>query len=100
LLPLGGSTLNPRYHTIPWDDQSNPGGRLTTLEYFLPGKDNALFFLELILNPVIDLWFLHMMFLPKLLFLNLLNAFSFDLRTFFIAIEVLQWPHVNGIFWF
>lgn len=56
-------TLVPRHDSTPGVTRQLPGGRLTSLDHFLCGKDNVLFILIL----AMDLFFLDVMLLPKLL---------------------------------
>lgn len=71
---------NPRYGTIPWDDQS-----MTRLNHYLPEKSNTLSLQEWTLILVIDLLFLHVMLLLKLPFADLKNAL-FTILVFYVVL--------------
>ena len=59
------------FHGVPIQQ---PGGRLTTLDHFLHGKDNGLSLLMQLFILFMDFSFLHIMFVPKPQFMDLQNA--------------------------
>ena len=77
------ATLRPRYGTT-----AQGGGRLTILDHTLCEKDNALS-LRRHLFWVIDLSFLHVMFLSKPPSVDLQNALSI-ITEFYTAIHTVQ----------
>ena len=75
-LPTAETNTVPNMASLPRVTRQQPEGRLTTLDHFFYGEDNALSFLEQILILVMDLPFLHVMPLPKAPLVDLQNALS------------------------
>lgn len=90
-----GQTWVPDMAPFPRVTSQRPGGRLTTLNYFLCGEDNASSILEYRLILVMESPFLNIMLLPKPPLVNLQNTLSTILVFHTISIltkELTSWP--------
>lgn len=94
-LPLSAQSANSRaqhncqYDTVSQGGKPATGGRLLTLDCFYHGSDSIPFLLEQSFTLDVDLPSLHMMLLPKLPLMDLVNAF-FTIIVFHTALLLTQ----------
>ena len=98
-----GPTLNSRYHTIPWDDQLVSQWKADYLVILSPWKRQCFvlngvntYFGQRFVVPAHEASAKNI--IPKLIeWLIYHHIIAFDNKTHFNDMEVLQWPHDNGI---